>query len=91
MKAYHTLDIPFALDNIDLAGSMTGAGNDRYALAHRMSAACASFFAQRQPNHADLPNRPAFTTADRAMMISGRECKVVNDPNREERIAHGDS
>jgi len=48
-------------------------------------------FAQRQPNHADLPNRPAFTTADRAMMISGRECKVVNDPNREERIAHGDS
>jgi len=43
MKAYHTLDIPFALDNIDLAGSMTGAGNDRYALAHRMSAACASF------------------------------------------------
>jgi len=24
-------------------------------------------------------------------MISGRECKVVNDPNREERIAHGDS
>jgi len=87
MKAYHTLDIPFAFYNIDVAGSMTGAGNDRYPLAHRMSAAWAAFARSGNPNHADLPNWPAFTTADRATMIFGKECRVVNDPNREERIA----
>jgi para-nitrobenzyl esterase len=26
MKSYHTLDIPFVLYNVDIAGSMTGAG-----------------------------------------------------------------
>jgi para-nitrobenzyl esterase len=87
MKAYHTLDIPFAFYNIDIAGSMTGAGNDRYALAHKMSAAWAAFARHGNPNHPDLPNWPAFTTADRATMIWGNECRVVNDPNREERLA----
>ena len=87
MKAYHTLDIPFAFYNIDIAGSMTGAGNDRYPLAHKMSAAWAAFARSGNPNHPDLPSWPAFNTTDRPTMILGRECKVVNDPNREERLA----
>src|ERR1041384_3042281 len=32
LKAYHTLDIPFVFENVDLATAMTGAGQDRYAL-----------------------------------------------------------
>jgi para-nitrobenzyl esterase len=87
MKAYHTLDIPFVLYNIDIAASMTGAGQDRYALAHRMSAAWAAFARTGDPNHPDIPKWPAFNATDRPTMIWGRECKVVNDPNREERIA----
>ena len=87
MKAYHTLDIPFALYNIDVAGSMTGAGNERYALAHKISAAWAAFARTGNPNHADLPNWPAFNLTQRPTMILGSECKVVNDPNREERLA----
>jgi para-nitrobenzyl esterase len=87
MKSYHTLDIPFVLYNIDVAASMTGSGQDRYALAHKMSAAWAAFARNGNPNHPDLPKWPAFNTADRATMILGSECKVVNDPNREERLA----
>ncbi len=87
MKSYHTLDIPFVLYNIDIAGSMTGAGQERYALAHRMSAAWAAFARTGNPNHPDLPNWPAFNSNERATMIFGNECKVVNDPNREERLA----
>jgi para-nitrobenzyl esterase len=87
MKAYHTLDIPFAFYNIDIAGSMTGAGNDRYPLAHKMSAAWAAFARTGNPNHPDLPSWPAFNTADRPTMILGNDCRVVNDPNREERLA----
>jgi len=87
MKAYHTLDIPFALYNIDQAASMTGAMQDRYALAHKMSAAFAAFARSGNPNHADLPNWPAFNTRTYPTMVFGNETKVVNDPNREERLA----
>jgi len=87
MKAYHTLDIPFALYNIDQAASMTGAMQERYALAHKMSAAFASFARSGNPNHADLPNWPAFNARTYPTMVFGNEVKVLNDPNREERLA----
>jgi para-nitrobenzyl esterase len=87
MKAYHTLDIPFALYNIDQAASMTGAMQDRYALAHKMSAAFAAFARSGNPNHPDLPNWPGFNTRTYPTMVFGNETKVVNDPNREERLA----
>ena len=86
MKSYHTLDIPFALYNVDLAASMTGAMQDRYALAHRMSAAWAAFARTGNPSHADLPTWPAFSAAYPTMIL-GDDCRVVNDPNREERLA----
>jgi para-nitrobenzyl esterase len=87
MKSYHTLDIPFALYNIDQAASMTGAMQDRYTLAHQMSAAFASFARTGNPNHADLPKWPAFNTRAYPTMVFDNECKVMNDPNREERLA----
>ncbi len=87
MKSYHTLDIPFVLYNVDVAGSMTGAGQERYALAHKMSAAWAAFARHGNPNHADLPNWPAFESAGYPTMLLGNDCKVVKDPNREERLA----
>ena len=39
IKSFHTIEIPFLLYNVDLAASMIGAAQERYALAHRMSAA----------------------------------------------------
>jgi para-nitrobenzyl esterase len=87
MKAYHTLDIPFAFYNVDLAASMTGSGQQRYALAHRMSAAWAAFARTGNPNHPDIPDWPAFTPDQRATMIWNNEVRVVNDPHREERLA----
>ena len=87
MKSYHTLDIPFALYNIDQAASMTGAMQDRYALAHKMSAAFASFARTGNPNHADLPTWPVFNTRAYPTMVLGNECRMMTDPNRAERLA----
>lgn len=87
MKSYHTLDIPFALYNVDTASSMTGAANDRFDLAHKMSAAWAAFARSGNPNHPDLPHWPAFNASEYPTMILGSECRVINDPNREERLA----
>ena len=87
LKSFHTLDIPFALYNVDIAASMTGSGQERYAFAHKVSAAYAAFARTGNPNHPDLPNWPAYNVTQRATMILGAECKVMNDPNREERLA----
>jgi para-nitrobenzyl esterase len=86
MKSYHTLDIPFAFYNVDIAASMTGAMQERYALAHRMSAAWAAFARTGNPNHADLPNWPAFSAAYPTMVLDN-ECRVTNDPNKDARLA----
>jgi para-nitrobenzyl esterase len=87
LKAFHTLEIPFVLENVDEAKTMTGAGQDRYALQEKMSTAWAAFARTGNPNHKGLPSWPAFKNDQRATMIFNNECKVVNDPYREERLA----
>jgi len=85
LKSFHTLDIPFATANVDQSKGMTGEGKDRYALQDKMSTAWTTFARTGNPNHKALPNWPAFDETKRATMILGNECKVVNDPNGEER------
>jgi para-nitrobenzyl esterase len=86
LKAYHTLDIPFVFENVDLATAMTGGRQDRYALQDRMSAAWTSFARTGNPNVKGLlPDWPAFDTTRRATMVLDNECRVVSDPNAEER------
>jgi para-nitrobenzyl esterase len=87
LKAFHTLEIPFVLANVDEAKSMTGTGQDRYALQDKMSGAWAAFARTGNPNHKGLASWPQFKTDVRATMVFDNECKVVNDPHGEERIA----
>ena len=86
LRTFHTLEIPFVFENVDLAKSMTGSGEDRYSLADKISSAWVSFARSGNPNHKGLPNWPAFNNTQRATMILNNECKVVNDPNGEERL-----
>jgi para-nitrobenzyl esterase len=87
LKAFHTLEIPFVLENVDEAKSMTGSGQDRYALQEKMSGAWAAFARSGNPNHKGVPSWPVFKTDVRATMVFNNETKVVNDPYREERLA----
>ena len=87
LQSFHTLEIPFVLENVDEAKSMTGTGQDRYPLQDKMSGAWAAFARSGNPNHKGLTNWPAFKLDRRATMIFDKECKVVNDPYREERLA----
>ena len=87
LKTLHTLEIPFVFGNVDLAKSMTGSGEDRYALEDKISNAWVAFARSGNPNHKGLPHWPAFNETQRATMIFNNECKVVNDPNGEERLA----
>jgi para-nitrobenzyl esterase len=87
MKAYHTLEIPFAFDNVDEAKSMTGDSQERYPLQDRVSGAWAAFARTGNPSHKGLPNWPAYNAEQRPTMILNTQCKVVNDPHHEERLA----
>jgi len=64
-----------------------GNGPDLQPLADKVSGAWTAFARTGNPNHKGLPNWPAFKNGDRATMVFNNECNVVNDPNREERLA----
>ncbi len=87
MGAYHTLDIPFVLYNLDIGASMTGSAQARYQLGHVMSAAWAAFARTGNPNHADMPHWPTFEPNAYPTMVFGNTVQVSNDPNKEERLA----
>ena len=87
LKAFHTLEIPFIFDNVDVGKSMTGSGEDRYALEDKMSGAWVAFARTGNPNYKGLPNWPAYNIERRATMFFDNDCKVVNDPRREARLA----
>ncbi len=87
LKSFHTLEIPFVLANVDEGKSMTGTGQDRYALQDRMSTAWAEFARTGNPNHSGLPSWPAFDTKTRPTMVFNNTCRVVNDPAGAERLA----
>jgi len=87
LRSFHTLEIPFVFENVDEGKSMTGSGQDRYALSDKMSAAWTAFARTGNPNVKGLPHWPAFTADQRATMIFNDESKLVNDPYKEERLA----
>lgn len=87
LRAMHCLDIPFVFENVDLCRTVVGDGPERYALADTMSSAWVAFARSGNPNHKGLPAWDPFTAATRATMIFNNECRAVNDPYREERLA----
>jgi para-nitrobenzyl esterase len=86
LRAMHTMDIPFALDIVDIAKSEVGEGNDRQPLADKMSAAFVAFATSGKPKTKLLPEWPEFNLTARPTMVFNNECAVVNDPYREERL-----
>jgi para-nitrobenzyl esterase len=87
LRAMHCMDIPFVFENVDLSKSVVGDGRDRYALADKMSSAWVAFARTGNPNHKGLPKWEPFTADKRATLIFNNDCRAVNDPYRDERLA----
>ncbi|MGA8870328.1 MAG: carboxylesterase/lipase family protein [Candidatus Acidiferrales bacterium] len=87
LKSPHGIEMPFVFDNLDGAEDRIGTGADLQSLADKVSGAWAAFARTGDPSHLGIPPWPAYTLKDRATMILNEECKVVNDPGKEERIA----
>jgi len=83
----HTIEIPFAFDNVQISRQLTGGGADAMALADKVSDAWLAFARTGDPNTPKLPHWPAFNAAERPTMVINNQSKVVSDPIREQRLA----
>jgi len=87
--AFHCSELSFVFDNTDRCAPMTGGGPGPRALAAKVSEAWINLARRGDPNHPGLPKWPAFTAADKAVMIFDNTCEAKNDPDREERQVLG--
>jgi para-nitrobenzyl esterase len=85
LKAMHCMEIPFVFDNPDAGQPMTGSGEDRYALAAKISGAWVAFARTGNPSQKGLA-WPAYNTTKRATMFLDDQCRVVDDPRKEVRL-----
>lgn len=85
LKSPHTIEIPFAFDNIKAATRLTGGGPEAIALADRVSDAWIAFARTGDPNTPKLPRWTPFN-ATRPTMVINNESKLVNDPIRDQRL-----
>ena len=79
MRAPHTIEIPFAFDNIEKGPTYIGNAPTTRALADLVSNTWTAFAKTGNPNHSGLPNWPSYNTQTRASMIFDVKTKVVND------------
>jgi para-nitrobenzyl esterase len=86
LKAAHALDVPFVFRTVD-AAEITGTRADRPDLADLVSDTWLAFIRAGDPNHAALPEWPAYDTRTRQTMILDLPPRVVSDPDGEERAA----
>jgi len=76
LKAMHCMEIPFVFDHVDECKGVVGSGQERYALAGKMSNAWTAFARTGNPNHKGLPNWAPYSTGQRATMIFDNNSEV---------------
>lgn len=82
----HGLEINFAYDNIAKAPTWLGTGRDLQPLADKVRRAWTAFARTGNPSQTGLP-WPAYNIVERPTMVFNDECKIVNDPGKEARLA----
>ncbi len=86
LGACHAIEIPFVFDTLGKAGVDFLLGHDGPPdLARSMNAAWARFARTGDPNGDGLPEWAPYTSEARAVMELGDTCKLVDDPQADER------
>jgi para-nitrobenzyl esterase len=80
---FHASEIAFAFDNAEICDHYSGRTPQALVLSSQMSGAWVSFARSGTPNHAGLPQWPAFTGKQRATMYLDAPCRMKIDPEGE--------
>ena len=80
---FHACEIGFVFDNAELCDHYSGMLPEALALAKQVSGAWVSFARTGNPNHAGLPDWPAYTADRRATLFFDTPCSVRNGPEAE--------
>jgi para-nitrobenzyl esterase len=83
----HCIEIPFAMQNHWQLPEMVGTGPELQPLADRVSGAWIAFARTGNPSHPGIPRWPAYNANERPTMHMNNEWTMVNDPDREARLA----
>lgn len=81
----HALDIGMIFDNVAKSESMSGTGADAQAIADQMAESWLAFAKTGNPANPKLPEWPAYTAADRSMMVYRAQPGVEKDIRAAER------
>ena len=84
LRSPHTLCIPFAFGNIEIARDFVGEGPEQTALMEKVMGAWIAFAKTGNPNHATLPEWPAFNLETRPTMAFDNDTRVAYNPRPEE-------
>ena len=89
MRSPHTIEMPFVFNNVGdpLVQKLTGGGADTFLLAEHVCDTWVAFARTGSPNSKNLPHWPAYSAADREVMIINTESRVEKDPDRVAREA----
>ncbi|HTA42011.1 MAG TPA: carboxylesterase/lipase family protein [Bryobacteraceae bacterium] len=91
LKSPHTIEIPFAFDNVKISAAMTGGGAEAMALADRVSDTWLAFARTGDPNNSKIPHWPKFEPKDWPTMVFNNTIKAENDPIHAQRMAMFDA
>jgi para-nitrobenzyl esterase len=80
LRAPHTMEIPFAFDNVDKGPMLLGTDPATFALGRQTSNVWTQFARSGDPNISGLPHWPKYDPATRATMMFNTESRVENDP-----------
>ena len=87
MRSPHGIEVPFAFNNIAIAGPPLSEMPEAYALAKTISASWVAFARNGNPNTPELPPWPAYSAGPRDTMLFNRISRVEQDPDRGPRMA----
>ena len=87
VKSPHTIEIPFAFDNVEIMSRLTGGGPEAQALADKVSNTWIAFARSGNPNNPKIPEWPAHDAESRSTLVINNEITVTEDPIREQREA----
>lgn len=91
LKSPHTIEIPFAFDNVKISANLTGGGAEAMALADKVSDTWLAFAKTGDPNNSKIPRWPKFDPQNWPTMVFNNSIEAKNDPIHAQRVAMFDA